>query len=131
MSGRSERNRSTASVPVAVAVRDGLAWSLGAAVLTGLLMLVARDVTLGAWVTGGFVAAFGVFAGVGWIVLRGVGRIRAGAGSGWRYGLANLERHALGSVVQIAGLIARRIVKFTSELVHSYRIYFIHLRADV
>ena len=87
-----------------VAVRDGLAWSLGAAVLTGLLMLVARDVTLGAWVTGGFVAAFGVFAGVGWIVLRGVGRIRAGAGSGWRYGLAALRRRPGASLVQVLAL---------------------------
>ncbi|MFC5301070.1 ABC transporter permease [Azospira restricta] len=81
---------------------------LGLAALAGAMFWVAGEAVLGAWVVGGFLGALLVFA----LVARGAIRLAAGlrggahaaAGFGWRYGLANLERHALGSVVQIVAL---------------------------
>ena len=87
-----------------VAFRDGLAWALGALVLAGLLIGVARDWLLGAWVVGGFAVAFGVFGLVGWLALAGFGRIRASAGSGWRYGLTALRRRPMASLIQVLAL---------------------------
>jgi putative ABC transport system permease protein len=80
----------------------------GLAALAGVMFWVAGDATLGAWVVGGFVAALAVFALVARLVVRLAASLRGGAhaaaGFGWRYGLANLERRALGSVVQIVAL---------------------------
>lgn len=87
-----------------VAAREGLAWALGALVLAGLLVAIARDWLLGVWVAGGFALAFGLFGLVGWWVLRLLGRLRAVTGSGWRYGLASLRRRPVASLVQILAL---------------------------
>ncbi len=87
-----------------IAAREGLAWAVGALVLAGLLVGIARDWLLGAWVVGGFALAFAVYGGVGWLVLRLLGRMRAVAGSGWRYGLAALRRRPVASLVQVLAL---------------------------
>lgn len=83
-------------------------YGLGLAALTGAMFWVADDVVLGAWVVGGFVVALLLFAVVARLAIRLAAGLRSGAhaagGFGWRYGLANLERHALGSVVQIVAL---------------------------
>ena len=52
-----------------VAAREGLAWGLGALVLAGLLVAIARDWLLGAWVVGGFALAFGAYGLVAWLML--------------------------------------------------------------
>ncbi|MDQ5946353.1 MAG: putative transport system permease protein, partial [Pseudomonadota bacterium] len=83
-------------------------YGVGLLALAGVMFWVAGDVTLGAWVVGGFLGALLIFS----LVARGVIRLASGlrggahvaAGFGWRYGLANLERRALGSVVQIVAL---------------------------
>ncbi len=87
-----------------VAAREGLAWGLGALVLAGLLVAIARDWLLGAWVVGGFALAFGAYGLVAWLVLGLLGRVRAVASSGWRYGLAGLHRRPLASLVQVLAL---------------------------
>ena len=87
-----------------VAAREGLAWGLGALVLAALLVAIARDWLLGAWVAGGFALAFGVYGLVAWLVLGLLGRVRAVASSGWRYGLAGLHRRPLASLVQVLAL---------------------------
>jgi len=87
-----------------MAAREGLAWGLGALVLAGLLVGIARDALLGAWVVGGFALAFAVYGLVAWLVLGLLGRVRAGAGSGWRYGLAALRRRPMASLVQVLAL---------------------------
>ena len=83
-------------------------YAVGLAALAGVMFWVAGDAVLGGWVVGGFVAALGVFALVARLAVRLAAGLRgsahAAAGFGWRYGLANLERHALGSVVQITAL---------------------------
>jgi putative ABC transport system permease protein len=87
-----------------MAAREGLAWGLGALVLAGLLVGIARDWLLGAWVVGGFALAFAVYGLVAWLVLGLLGRVRAVAGSGWRYGLAALRRRPMASLVQVLAL---------------------------
>jgi putative ABC transport system permease protein len=83
---------------------------LGFLALAGLMFWVAGDVELGAWVLAGFTLALLLFAVAARIAirvaaaLRGGGRALGGAGVGWRYGLASLERRARASVVQIVAL---------------------------
>jgi len=83
-------------------------YALGLAALAGVMFWVAGDAVLGGWVVGGFVAALALFALLARLAVRLAAGLRGGAhaaaGFGWRYGLANLERHALGSVVQIVAL---------------------------
>lgn len=83
-------------------------YGVGLLALAGVMFWVAGDVTLGAWVVAGFLAALLVFAVIARAAIRLAAGLRGGAhvagGFGWRYGLANLERRALGSVVQIVAL---------------------------
>lgn len=83
-------------------------YGLGLLALIGLMLWVAGDLVLGAWVVGGFLGALLVFALLARAAIRLAAGLRGGAqaagGFGWRHGLANLERHALGSVVQIVAL---------------------------
>ena len=80
-------------------------YALGLVALGGLMLWVAGDLRLGAFVVGGFVAALVVFALVARGFVRLLSRLRGRrSGVGWRYGLASLERHALMSVVQIVSL---------------------------
>lgn len=53
---------------------------------------------------GGFALAFAVYGLVGWLVLGALGRVRAVASSGWRYGLASLRRRPVASLVQVLAL---------------------------
>ena len=79
-------------------------YALGVLALAGLLLLVSGDLRLGAYAIGGFAGAlvlFWLFARLG---VRAVSRLRGGGGFGWRQGLANLERHAAASTLQIVAL---------------------------
>ena len=78
-------------------------YALGIAVLAGLMLVVAGDVNLGAWVIGGFAAALVIFWLIARLCVRAAASLR-GVGFGWRRGLANLERHAAASTLQIVGL---------------------------
>jgi len=87
-----------------IAAREGLAWALGALVLAGLLVGIARDGLLGAWVVGGFVLAFAIYGLFAWAILGLLGHVRSVANSGWRYGLAALRRRPVASLVQVLAL---------------------------
>lgn len=94
--------------------RSGLlgGYLLGFLALAGLMFWVAGEIELGAYVVAGFSIALLLFAGLARVAirlaaaLRGSGRAAGGggAGIGWRYGLASLERRASASVVQIVAL---------------------------
>ncbi|MBZ0249888.1 MAG: ABC transporter permease, partial [Burkholderiales bacterium] len=62
------------------------------------------DTRLGAISVGGFAAALGVAALAGFILIRALSRLRAGASGPWRYGLANLRRRTGASLVQVMAL---------------------------
>lgn len=83
----------------------GLAYGLGLGVLAGLIFWMAEDPTLGAATLAAFGIALLVFLllarGLVWLLARWRGR---GGSFGWRYGLANLDRHAWSSSLQILAL---------------------------
>lgn len=82
----------------------GLAgYALGLAVIGGMILWQAHDLRLGGLVFGGFIAAMLVAGGVTWVLLR----LLSGLGStgvSWRFGVANLRRRTLGSIIQIVGM---------------------------
>ena len=77
---------------------------LGFGLLCGLLLWVAGDLRLGAWAVTGFAFAGLAFVLLARIGVRLFGRIRGGGYFGWRQGLANLERHAWASTLQVVAL---------------------------
>lgn len=87
------------------------AYGLGLAVLIGIIFWIADDPKLGGVTTLAFVMAllvFGLLArGMVWLIsrLRWLGRSSGrGSGFGWRYGLANLNRHAWSVSMQVVAL---------------------------
>jgi putative ABC transport system permease protein len=90
---------------VAVAEPSSLvAYGLGLAALSGLIVWQAGDVKLGAIALAGFAVALGVAAVAGYALIRAVARLRSGATGPWRYGLANLRRRTGASLVQVMAL---------------------------
>jgi putative ABC transport system permease protein len=86
-------------------------YALGLLALAGLMLWVAGEIRLGAYVVGGFSGALLLFALVARVAIRLAALVRGGArsrtgqgGIGWRYGLASLERRSTASVVQIVAL---------------------------
>ena len=80
------------------------AYALGFATLAGLIVWRAGDVKLGAIAVGGFMGALAVAALAGWLLINVAARLRGAASGSWRYGIANMKRHAGGSLVQIMAL---------------------------
>lgn len=80
------------------------AYALGIALLSCLIVLVAGDLRLGGLAVAGFAAALGAFWLIARLAIAGLGRLRGGAGFGWRQGLANLNRHAASGAIQVVAL---------------------------
>jgi putative ABC transport system permease protein len=81
------------------------AYLAGGVALAGLMLWMAGDVRLWLVVLGGFALAFALYAGGAMLLLALLGRLRpAGAGYGWRHGLANLRRHRRATLVQSVAL---------------------------
>lgn len=82
----------------------GLAgYALAFAVIAGLILWKAHDPELGGLVLGGFVAAMLVAGVVTWLLITLLARVR-NRGVAWRFGIANLRRHILGSILQVVAL---------------------------
>ena len=81
-----------------------LAWGAGLAACAALAVWQADDARLGGVVFGGFCAAFAAFWGVAWLTLTLLGRVTAGGGLNWRFGLASLGRRARANAVQVLAL---------------------------
>ena len=82
----------------------GLAgYALAAVLIAALILWKASDLTLGFLVLGGFVAAVLGAGLVTWLLIGALGRVRGG-GVAWRFGIGNLRRHTLGSIVQVVAL---------------------------
>lgn len=79
-------------------------YGLGLLLLIGLIFWMAGDARLGAYAVAGFAAALLVFALLARLAVRGLGLVRGAGRFGWRQGLANLERHAWASTMQIVAL---------------------------
>ena len=76
---------------------------LAVVVVSALILWAARDLKLGLIVLGGFVASMLASALITWLIISALSCVRRG-GIAWRFGIGNLRRHALGSVVQVIAL---------------------------
>jgi putative ABC transport system permease protein len=94
-----------------------LAWGLGLVVIGALLVWQAGSVKLGLTVLAGFALCFAVFGVLAYLSLHFAGRFGSAAGVTWRYGMANLKRHAGANTVQVLalslGLTAVLMLSFT------------------
>ncbi|HXZ55197.1 MAG TPA: FtsX-like permease family protein [Burkholderiales bacterium] len=78
---------------------------IGLAAAFALLRWQAGELRLAAYVFGGFLASFAIFAAVAYAVLRAVAKLgRAGGGVSWRYGLASLMRRPRSNAVQVVAV---------------------------
>ena len=80
-----------------------LGYALGAAVIAGLIIWKAGDLRLGGMVFAGFAGAMLAAGLLAWGVITLVSRL-GGAGVSWRFGIANLRRRPLASVLQVVAL---------------------------
>jgi len=76
----------------------------GLAAVFGLLLWQAGELKLAGYVFGGFAAAFGIFAAIGYGALQAIGRLGRTGSVSWRYGLANLLRRPRANAVQITAI---------------------------
>jgi putative ABC transport system permease protein len=76
----------------------------GVLALAGLMLFVARDVRLGGFAIAGFAVALAVFWLLARASVRALAALRRGGRFGWRQGIANLERHAAASTLQVVSL---------------------------
>jgi putative ABC transport system permease protein len=102
-----------------------ITYAAGYTAIALLILWKAEGLRLGGIVLGGFTAAM---AGVGlltWLVLKGVTRLRV-HGVTWRYGVANLRRRPLGSIVQVialgTGMMALLVLTLVrQDLLHAWQ----------
>ena len=80
-----------------------LGYALGAVVIAGLIIWKAGDLRLGGMVFAGFAGAMLVAGLLAWGVIALVSRL-GGAGVSWRFGIANLRRRPMASVLQVVAL---------------------------
>ncbi|MGH8679502.1 MAG: ABC transporter permease, partial [Burkholderiales bacterium] len=88
-------------------VPDTLGWTayvLGGAAMAGLILWQAQEVALGGYVLAGVVGTMLVSGVMAAGAIQLLTRAFAGAGFSWRFGLANLKRRAIGSVIQVIAL---------------------------
>lgn len=76
---------------------------LGYAVIAGMIFWKASDVRLGTFVVIGFTGAMVVAGLVSWLLLKMLSGLR-NSGISWRFGIANLRRRPLGTIVQVIAL---------------------------
>lgn len=69
--------------------------------LVALLWWLLRDVDLLVLVVLATAGTFAALFGAGWLLVRGLTRLRGSVGVAWRYGMANIARRGRDSVVQI------------------------------
>ena len=107
-----------------------IAYGVGVLLFAGLLVLAAGEWKLGGIVAGGFAGGLVVFGGIARVALWAAARLvrseRVGAGVGWRYALASLERRSGASALQITalgiGLMCLLLIAMTrSDLIAGWR----------
>ena len=107
-----------------------IAYGVGVLLFAGLLVLAAGEWKLGGIVAGGFAGGLVLFGAIARVALWGAARFvrseRVGAGVGWRYALASLERRSGASALQITalgiGLMCLLLIAMTrSDLIAGWR----------
>ena len=80
------------------------AYLLGGVAMSGLILWQAQDPVLGMYVLGGVLGTMMASAVLTLLVLRLLSSFSRGAGLNWRFGLANLRRRTMGTVIQVIAL---------------------------
>ena len=80
-----------------------ITYAAGFAVIALMILWKAEGLRLGAMVIGGFAAAMVAAGLLTWLLLKAASALRT-QGVTWRYGIANLRRRTLGSVIQVIAL---------------------------
>jgi putative ABC transport system permease protein len=80
-----------------------LGYAVGAAVIAGMILWQSQELRFGLTVLGWLAIAMAATAAVGWMLLRAAGTLRA-RGVSWRFGVASLQRRALGTILQVIAL---------------------------
>ncbi len=83
--------------------RGAAGYLLGYAVIAGMIFWKADDLRLGTFVVLGFSGAMLAAGLAAWALLRAISGLR-NAGVSWRFGVSNLRRRPLGTVVQVIAL---------------------------
>ena len=81
-----------------------IGYVVGFLLLCGLIVRAAGDLRLGGLAVGGFSVALALYWLLAWLSVRLAGRLRGGAGFGWRQGLATLARHGTANTLKIVAL---------------------------
>lgn len=97
---------------------DLLGYLLGAAVIAGLIVWRSGELRMGLIVAGGFAGAMLVAVLVVWGVMAGISRLRV-SGVSWRFGIANLRRRRLASVLQVVALGAGIMALLTLTIIRT------------
>jgi putative ABC transport system permease protein len=92
-------------------------YALACTVIIALIFWKAHDFFLGALVLAGFVSAIAVAGLLTWGLIRGMSRIPARGKLAWRFGIANIRRHTVGSIVQVIALAIGIMALITLTLV--------------
>jgi putative ABC transport system permease protein len=91
---------------------------LGFTVIGAMILWKASDFRLGALVFGGFAAAMLAAGLLVWLLLQLMSGLK-NSGVSWRFGVANLRRPALGSIIQIVALGIGIMALLTLTLIRS------------
>jgi putative ABC transport system permease protein len=83
--------------------RGVASYLLGYAIIAGMIFWKASDLRIGAYVVLGFSAAMLLAGALAWLLLKAVSGLQNG-GVSWRFGIANLRRRPLGTIVQVIAL---------------------------
>jgi putative ABC transport system permease protein len=78
-------------------------YAFGYAIIAGMIFWKASDFRLGMFVVFGFTGAMLAAGALAWLLLKAVSGLRNG-GISWRFGIANLRRRPLGTIVQVIAL---------------------------
>ena len=105
------------------------AWLVALAGFSGLALLLwwkAGSATLGTAMLVGIVATLAVLAGLAWVLIALLRRVRSRLRGPWRYGLANVSRRAGASIAQVSalglGLMALLLLTFVrTDLLDRWR----------
>lgn len=90
-----------------VPVNEPSAWTVGLLGIAGLAALLwwkAGSAELGSIILGGIAGTAAVLAGIAWLLLHWLKRVRGRLHGPWRYGLANLSRHQGMTLTQVSAL---------------------------
>ena len=83
--------------------RGIMGYALGFAVISAIVVWKANDLRLGLTMVIGFTVAMLVAGALTWLLLQAVSGLR-NRGISWRFGIANLRRRPLGTIVQVIAL---------------------------